>query len=489
MASPQLRPVPTEIPAQLPLPRVPEGAQLRWLTGATLVASDLLALTLAGSISVFVWYIAERKLEPGFYLTVCPLLGIFLIAYAAAGLYPGAALNPVEELRRLTLSTTVVYASLAAVTFLSREGELYSRAVFLLAWAHSVILAPVLRSYTRSYFSRRCWWGHPVVIFGAESAAEAVVEALQRQPEAGLKPFAIFNDSPGAARSIRGVPIFRKVSDAPKLARQCQVQCAILAISKMPQSELLQLLTRHGSTFSRVIIIPEFAGLPSMWVEAMDINGILGLEIRQRLLLPSSKLMKRFIDLALILTMGAALLPLIALISLVVKLTSRGPVFFGHRRYGKNGKPFTAWKFRSMVQNADQVLFEYLTNHPTLREEWEWNHKLKNDPRITWIGRLLRHTSLDELPQLWNALKQEMSLVGPRPIVQEEINRYGEDFLLYQMVTPGITGLWQVSGRNNVSYERRVRLDSYYVRNWSIWLDLYVLARTIKVVLKGEGAY
>jgi lipopolysaccharide/colanic/teichoic acid biosynthesis glycosyltransferase len=148
-----------------------------------------------------------------------------------------------------------------------------------------------------------------------------------------------------------------------------------------------------------------------------------------------------------------------------------------------------AWKFRSMVQNADEVLCEYLDGHPDFREEWEWNHKLKNDPRITWIGRLLRHTSLDELPQLWNALKQEMSLVGPRPIVQEEIRRYGEDFLLYQMVTPGITGLWQVSGRNNVSYERRISLDSYYVRNWSVWLDLWVLARTIRVVLKGDGAY
>ena len=482
MATPQLVQAETEIPAQVPLPRLPSAAQPRWLTGATLAASDLLTLTLAGSVSVLVWYIVERKLEPGFYLTICPLL-------AAAGLYPGITLNPVEELRRLTVSTSVVYASLAAITFLSREGELYSRAVFLLAWAQSVILAPVLRSFTRSYFSRRSWWGHPVVIFGEEPMAEAVVEALQRQPEAGLKPFAIFNDSVGGVRSIRGVPVFRKMSDAPKLARQHHVRCAILAISKMPQSELLQLLTRHGATFSRIIIIPELAGLPSLWVEAMDINGILGLEIQQRLLLPTSKLMKRLIDLSLILTLGAALLPLIVLISLAVKLTSRGPVFFGHRRYGKNGKPFMAWKFRSMVPNADEVLLEHLANHAALREEWEWNHKLKNDPRITWIGRLLRHTRLDELPQLWNALKQEMSLVGPRPIVQEEIQRYGEDFLLYQMVTPGITGLWQVSGRNNVSYERRISLDSYYVRNWSVWLDLYVLARTIKVVLRGDGAY
>jgi Undecaprenyl-phosphate galactose phosphotransferase WbaP len=489
VASPQLKPTPSSIPSERPAPSLPVATRAPWLTGATLVASDLLALTFAGSLSVFVWYLIERKLEPAFYLAICPLLGIFLAAYAAAGLYPGVALNPVEELRRLTAATSVVYASLAATTFLSRDGELFSRAVFLLAWAQSVILAPVLRSYTRSYFSRRSWWGHPVVVFGAESCGQAVVDALQRQPEAGLRPVAVFDDRPGAARSVHGVPVFHEMSAAPKLASQRRVRCAIVAISKARHGELLQSLTRHGATFSRIILIPELDGLPSLWLEATDINGILGLEIRQRLLLPSSIFMKRLIDLALTVTLGAALLPLIALIALIVKLTSRGPVFFGQRRYGKNGKPFTAWKFRSMIQDADVVLFEYLTNHPALRLEWERTRKLKNDPRITWIGRLLRHTSLDELPQLWNALKQEMSLVGPRPIVHDEIHRYGEDFLLYQRVAPGITGLWQVSGRNNLSYEKRISLDSYYVRNWSVWLDLYVLARTIKVVLTGDGAY
>ena len=268
MASPQLRPVATEIPAQYPLPRVPERAQLRWLTGATLVASDLLALALAGSISVLVWYVAERKLEPGFYLSVCPLLGVFLIAYATAGLYPGAALNPVDfKVRRgalakgrqmpiilgfdvsgvvrgmgkavsglivCTLSPAMLKLMVSRTATLALEQLMASRNE----------PAPLLRSCTRSYFSGRSWWGHPVVIFGAESAAEAVVEALQRQPEAGLKPFAVFIDGTSAVRSIRGVPIFRKVSDAPKLVLQCHVQCAILAISEMPQSELLQLRQR-----------------------------------------------------------------------------------------------------------------------------------------------------------------------------------------------------------------------------------------------------
>ena len=488
MATPQLKPTVIEPPAHA-APRLSGAARTPWLTGATLIASDLLALTFAAFVSVSLWYLIQRKLEPGFYLTLSPLLGMFLIVYAAAGLYPGVALHPVEELRRLTVSTSVVYASLAAILFLSRETVLYSRAVFLLAWAQSVVLAPVLRSCTRSYFSRRSWWGHPAIVFGADSMGEEIVEALQRQPEAGLKPFAIFDDRAGSVRSIRGVPVYRDMTAAPILARQCRVRCAIIAISKAEQGKLLQLLTRHGGGFSRVIVVPELAGLANLWLEPCDINGILGLEIRQRLLLPSSRVIKRLIDLAVTVALGMALLPLIVLIALIVKLTSRGPILFGHPRYGKDGKPFKAWKFRSMVQDADAALFEYLTHHPAEKQEWEQTRKLKQDPRITWIGRLLRRTSLDELPQLWNALTQEMSLVGPRPIVQEEIQKYGEDFLLYQRVTPGITGLWQVSGRNNLSYEKQISLDSYYVRNWSIWLDVYVLARTIKVVLKGEGAY
>jgi lipopolysaccharide/colanic/teichoic acid biosynthesis glycosyltransferase len=142
-----------------------------------------------------------------------------------------------------------------------------------------------------------------------------------------------------------------------------------------------------------------------------------------------------------------------------------------------------------MVMNGDQVLLQYLAQHPELALEWERNQKLKDDPRVTRIGKFLRRTSLDELPQLWNVLKGEMSLVGPRPIIQEEVARYGDRFSLYTQVYPGLTGLWQVSGRNDTSYDERVRLDTYYVRNWSLWLDIYLLARTAGVVLAGRGAY
>jgi lipopolysaccharide/colanic/teichoic acid biosynthesis glycosyltransferase len=148
-----------------------------------------------------------------------------------------------------------------------------------------------------------------------------------------------------------------------------------------------------------------------------------------------------------------------------------------------------AWKFRTMVENAEQLLEEHLAKNPQLREEWDNTHKLRQDPRVTRIGRILRRTSLDELPQIWNVLRGEMSLVGPRPVVSAEVEKYGESFDFYRAVRPGITGLWQVSGRSDTSYSERVALDVRYVRHWSVWLDIYLLARTFRVVFRGSGAY
>jgi Undecaprenyl-phosphate galactose phosphotransferase WbaP len=180
---------------------------------------------------------------------------------------------------------------------------------------------------------------------------------------------------------------------------------------------------------------------------------------------------------------------MVALIAMLVKWSSKGPVFYGHERIGEGGRTFRAWKFRTMVENADETLEQYLQADPSLQVEWATNHKLKRDPRITNIGKLLRQTSLDELPQIWNVIRGEMSLVGPRPIVRNEVIKYGEEFDLYRRVRPGITGLWQVSGRSKTTYEERVTMDVHYVRNWSVWLDAYLLAKTVGVVLGKQGAY
>jgi Undecaprenyl-phosphate galactose phosphotransferase WbaP len=216
---------------------------------------------------------------------------------------------------------------------------------------------------------------------------------------------------------------------------------------------------------------------------------MLGLEVKQRLLLPGPRRAKRLIDLVLTIIGGIAVLPLIGLLAALVRATSAGPAFYSQERIGQGGRTFRAWKFRSMVRNADALLASHLAAHPELRTEWERDHKLRDDPRITWLGRFLRRSSLDELPQLWNVLSGEMSLVGPRPIVRAEVERYTSRFHLYGKLKPGMTGLWQVSGRNDTTYDERVEFDSYYVRNWSVWLDLVILARTSWVVVFGKGAY
>jgi lipopolysaccharide/colanic/teichoic acid biosynthesis glycosyltransferase len=182
-------------------------------------------------------------------------------------------------------------------------------------------------------------------------------------------------------------------------------------------------------------------------------------------------------------------LPLLAGIALLVKLSSPGPVLYGHRRVGRYGRHFTAWKFRTMYRGADKLLHQHFERFPAARLEWERDQKLRNDPRVTHVGRFLRRLSLDELPQMWNVLRGEMSVVGPRPIVDDEVEKYGESFRLYAGVKPGITGLWQVSGRTDVGYEMRVRLDEFYVRHWSPWLDAYLLARTMVALLCRRGAY
>jgi Undecaprenyl-phosphate galactose phosphotransferase WbaP len=243
------------------------------------------------------------------------------------------------------------------------------------------------------------------------------------------------------------------------------------------------------SLFPRLMILHSPAALYNLSVDACQLAGCLAVEVRRDLLLPLPRLTKRAIDLIVVALALPGVMLAILVLSVLVRLESPGPVFFAHPRIGRGCRTFRAWKIRTMQVNGEELLKNALAQDGSMREEWLRNRKLRRDPRLTRVGRWLRRASLDELPQLWNVLLGEMSLVGPRPIVEEEIAAYGQSFSLYCRVTPGITGLWQVSGRNAVSISERVRLDSYYVRNWSPWLDLHILARTAKVVLTGQGAY
>jgi Undecaprenyl-phosphate galactose phosphotransferase WbaP len=306
---------------------------------------------------------------------------------------------------------------------------------------------------------------------GASPAAAEIAASLARQPELGLKPAAVLNEPQLAA----------------PLALDHGMRHAIFVLAGTSQHIAPEVFNRCSELFPNIIVIPAMAGLSSLWAEARDLNGVLGLAVQQRLLMPGPRVIKRWLDLGLEAVLGTVAIPLIAVIAFAIKITSPGPVFYGQTRRGRGAGPFVAWKFRSMYENAGDVLEHWLASDPSLRDEWLQYQKLRHDPRSTPLGRFLRRTSLDELPQLWNIVRGQMSFVGPRPIVAEEISRYGEGFALYAKVTPGLSGMWQVSGRNNLSYEERVKLDLYYVRNWSVWLDLHILFRTIRVVVLGDA--
>jgi len=198
---------------------------------------------------------------------------------------------------------------------------------------------------------------------------------------------------------------------------------------------------------------------------------------------------KRFMDLFVVIVGGILLLPFLLLVALLIKINSPGPVLYKQKRLGKDREYFYAYKFRSMVVDAEQHLQKILDTDPALKKEWDDNHKLHKDPRITGIGRIIRHTSIDEFPQLINILKGEMSLVGPRPIVDDEVKKYGEDYDRIFSIKPGLTGLWQVSGRSDINYLDRVAYDTYYLQSWSVWLDLWIIFKTFGVILFGRGAY
>ena len=470
--------------------RVSVGVKTKpWLTMLSLILTDVLAITLANSSSVIWRWVTGGSFEFQTYIALAPFLGLFIVAFAAFGLYQGSGLNPVEELRLTTLGITLVYALLGATSFFLRAAELYSRLAFIIALLLSLLLVPLARAITRSLFAKAAWWGVPVVILGAGETGRIIAKSLQKQPGLGLKLVAFLDDDPNKHGELENIPVIGGLELAPILAERYGVRHALLAMPGAKRERLLEIIEDYGSFFPRLYLIPDLLGVASLWASAKDYGGLLALEVRQNLLQPLSKRVKRTMDLVLVLLALPFLLPLTILIATAIGLESRGAVFFTQQRIGRGGKPFKAYKFRSMVQNAEQVLKSALEQNIELQEEWALNQKLRRDPRVTKVGWLLRKTSLDEMPQLWNVLVGQMSLVGPRPIVQNEITRYGDAFKLYCKVTPGLTGMWQVNGRNNTTYAERVRFDAYYARNWSVWLDIYILARTFRAVIRAEGAY
>jgi Undecaprenyl-phosphate galactose phosphotransferase WbaP len=297
---------------------------------------------------------------------------------------------------------------------------------------------------------------------------------------------ALLSDTP--QDDILDVPVRGGYEMVPYLARHFDIPYAILAMPSLTHAGRANLLAQYSKFFDHVFVVADPAGVPALWTTGRSGDGLFGYGVRNVALRPGARFVKRAADFIGAVIGTILLAPVLAVIALLIRMDSLGSVFYRQERMGREGRIVTILKFRTMYEDADRKLAEILDADPALREEYEQYHKLQDDPRVTRIGKFLRRYSLDELPQILNVLRGDMSLVGPRAYMPSELAKMNGLARAVLQSPPGMTGLWQVSGRNRLSFADRVNLDVHYIQNWSPWLDLYLLVRTGPVVLSGEGA-
>lgn len=418
-----------------------------------------------------------------------------LILFSANGLYPGIMNSPTEDIKHyfgctffsfIAIILTVYLANINEYTFLESiiedsSGRAISLA-FIIALPICTFALPAIREVAKHYFSKFRWWGVPVVIYTDKDSGDFIVEKLIKLKYLGYHPAIIINSSAKEISDFKGIPVFPPSEELHQQIKEHNIKQAIICDYKGDMSYIM-------SSYRYTTTVSKNQTFFTNTQQLKDIGGIIGFSSIHNLTFKRNLFVKRCIDVIAILIVLPIILPIMILLGFLTKITSKGPIFYGHKRVGQNGKEIKCWKFRSMCINSQEILEKILATDPVRRAEWEKDRKFLDDPRVTKFGKFLRKTSLDELPQLFNIFIGQMSLVGPRPVTEPELVKYGEykDYVL--SVSPGLTGMWQVSGRSDTGYEERISFDTYYIQNWSIWLDIWILIKTVWVVLKGKGAY
>lgn len=421
---------------------------------------------------------------------VSVLIPVWVIIFAVFGLYNRQNLiGGTREYSRAFNATTFGMFVVIAAGFLIPE-FIFARGWLLLSWTFAIFLILLGRFTLRRVVYALRYRGYflsPALVVGANEEGQSLGSQLLMWRTSGMYVMGFIDDNlPAGAHITNELPVLGSLEDLEAIVKKYDIEEIILSSSALSRDQILAIFQRYGISkeinvrmssglyeiMTTGLQVKEFAYVPLFGINKVRLTGI-------------DSVLKFILDYALTLPGMLVAGPLFMLIGIAIKLDSPGPIFHRRRVMGVNGTQFDAFKFRTMHVNGDEILEQ----HPELKAELEANHKLKHDPRVTRVGNLLRKTSLDELPQLFNVLRREMSLVGPRMISPPEMEMYAQYGMNLLTVKPGITGLWQVSGRSDVSYEERVRLDMYYIRNWSIWLDLQLLFQTIPAVLQRRGAY
>jgi exopolysaccharide biosynthesis polyprenyl glycosylphosphotransferase len=438
----------------------------------------------------FSWFYQHEVAPLDFYRRLVFLLTpIWIIVFALFGLYDFKNLFAgMREYARAFNACTLSIMLIVFLTFFD-PNFIIARGWVVLTWLLVSFSVGVGRFVLRRIVQQLRISGRfltMVLIVGANEEGQAIAQQLQTNPKAGVWVVGFADDKPRSERELsEGIPVLGSLDSIPVLTKQYGIQEIIVASTALSREKLLNLFQTFNADDIPVRMSSGLYEMLTTGVEVLDVGNVPLLSVNKVRLAGADVVLKRILDLMVATIVLLLSLPFMIIIAIAIKLDSVGPVFYLRRVVGVGGKPFNALKFRTMYVDAD----ERLTQDPELRRQFEENFKLKDDPRITRVGRLLRACSLDELPQLFNVLLGQMSLVGPRMITEPERTRYGKWGMNLATVKPGLTGLWQVSGRSDVSYDERVRLDMHYIRNYSIWFDFHLLWQTIPAVLNKRGAY
>ncbi|MCF9045713.1 undecaprenyl-phosphate galactose phosphotransferase WbaP [Acinetobacter nectaris] len=390
-----------------------------------------------------------------------------------------------KEIYQVLFLTLIIEAGIASLLKLD-----FSRILFLLLWVNIFIFLPLIKIVVKKLLMSKNIWQRETTIIGANKNAIEAYYALTSEKNLGFKVDRFISTEPTDITHIFGIPVIHSSIENIIKTSSKHTQFVIALESKSTELHSIWLNKLMLNSFRYISIVPALNGIP---LDKTDFSFIFShdialLRVHQDISKCTSTFYKRSFDIIVTSIIITLISPILLLLYVLVKKDG-GPAFYGHERVGKFGKKFNCYKFRSMKTNSKELLEKLLETDPSARKEWDTHFKLKNDPRVTKIGAFLRKTSLDELPQLFNVLCGNMSLVGPRPITEIELKRYKDNVDYYYLAKPGITGLWQVSGRSEIDYDTRVQYDMWYVKNWSLWNDFVILLKTVKVVLARDGAY
>jgi len=423
-------------------------------------------------------------------ILITATLGILI--FALNGLYD--LRMPSEkpyQLRRLFVAVSASAMLIIVADFTQEKHIFPAKSIPVYGWLLSLLFVFGLRQLIK-YFQRYLYkfniGTQNTIILGNNKNAQNIIKEIKSNKNLGYQIHGVLTET-GEEKDIAGIKVVGTITSLEEILKTKKIDEIILANSKLEKNNIIEMINLSDKYKIEFKLSPSLYDVYASNSRISVMGNTPIIEIIRTPLEGWGRIIKRLLDL-LGSTVGLILFsPIMIVVSLIIKLTDRGPIIYKQKRIGRNGQIIEIYKFRSMVIDADEKLKELLKSNPDKKAEFEKEFKIKDDPRITSIGKFLRKTSLDELPQFINIFKGQMSLVGPRPIVKEEMEKYGHSRYQRMIVKPGLTGLWQISGRNDLSYQERSKLDIYYIENWSIFLDLKIIFKTFSVFFKKNGAY